>query len=302
MNFIETYNKMDKMKIEVLIVAVFVLSFSKSFSQSEKDFAYDNLNRLTQVIYEGTPQSTVVNYTYDELGNRLTKSVSGFSLQLSVSAFLEGPFNGTDMDTYLTGHPEPVEGFPLSQPYGVSPWNYSGSESVVYVPSTAVDWILVELRDASNAASANGSTMLSRQAAFLTKDGKVVGLDGSSNLIFDETINQDLFVVIWHRNHLGVLSANALTLSDGIFGYDFQSTAEQAYNSGQKDLGGFYGLYAGDANADGQITDSDYMAWKIQAGESGYKSADMNLNGEVENADKNDKWLDNRNVSSQVPE
>lgn len=271
-------------------------------AQNDISYQYDNLNRLTQVIYEGTPQSTAVNYTYDELGNRLMKSVNGFSLQLSVAALLEGPFNGTDMNTYLTGHPEPVEGFPLSQPYADSPWNYSGTESVAYVPSTAVDWILVELRDATDAASANGSAAVARQAAFLTKDGKVVGLDGSSNLIFDETINNNLFVVIWHRNHLGVLSANALALTDGIFTYDFITSAGQAYNSGQKDLGGFYGLYAGDANADEQITHGDYIVWKTQAGESGYKLSDFDLDGEVDNIDKNDIYLPNTGYESQVPE
>lgn len=280
------------------IILILVLSFNLSYSQSNIEYSYDNLNRLTQVIYEGTPQSTVVTYTYDELGNRLTKSVSGFSLQLSVFAFLEGPFTGSEMNTSLNERGS----VPLSQPYGISPWNYTGTESVAYLPANAVDWILVELRDATNASSANGSTLVTRQVAFLTKDGKVVGLDGSSNLIFDETINNNLFVVIWHRNHLGVLSANALALTDGVYTYDFKTSAGQAYNSGQKDLGGYYGLYAGDANADGQINDSDYLAWKTQAGEAGYKSTDLDMNGEVDNVDKDDMWFENRNVSSEVPE
>lgn len=284
--------------LKMLFVVVFVLSFSILFSQEEKNFTYDNLNRLTQVIYQGSPSNTVVNYTYNELGNRLHKSVSSFSLQLSVSAFLEGPFTGSEMNTGVND-----QGIiPLSQPYGGSPWYYAGVENSSYIPADVVDWILVELRDATDAASAYGSTTVTRQAAFLLKDGKIVGLDGSSNLIFEETINQDLFVVIWHRNHLGVLSANSLTLTDGVFTYDFKTSAEQAYNSGQKDMGNYYGLYAGDADADGQINTNDNIVWKTEAGTNGYLSTDFNMDTQVDNRDKDDELISNDGKGSQVPE
>jgi len=282
----------------LILGTLLFLCITHTYAQQIADYNYDNLNRLTQVIYEGTPQNTVINYTYDELGNRLCKSVTGFSLQLSVSAFLGGPFNGSEMNIALND-----QGIvPLSQPYNGTPWNYTGTENVAYIPADVVDWILVELRDATEAASAGGSTMLTRKAAFLLKDGKVVGLDGSSNLIFDETVNQNLFVAIWHRNHLGVLSANPLALTDGIYFYDFKTSAGQAYNAGQKDLGGYYGLYAGDANADGHISSSDNLVWKTEAGTNGYKSTDFNMNSEINNVDKNDKWLGKNNINNQVPD
>ncbi len=85
---------------------------------------------------------------------------------------------------------------PGNQPYDALPWNYTGTESVVTIPNPdIVDWILVELRDAPDAVSAIPSTMIAQQAAFLAKDGSIVGLDGLSNLQFNNSINQNLFTV-----------------------------------------------------------------------------------------------------------
>lgn len=285
----------------IIIVALLVSCFVNTNAQQVAEYNYDNLNRLTEVIYQGSPSNTVINYTYDELGNRLTKSVSGFSLQLSVSAFLQGPFYGSEMNTSLNDRGV----VPLSQPYGGSPWNYAGTESVAYIPANAVDWVLVELRDATNAASADGSTLVTSQAAFLTKDGKVVGVDGSSNLIFDETINQDLFVVIWHRNHLGVMSAVPLTESNGVYTYDFTNAADKAYGTNpQKELGpGIWGMMASDGDASGQVNLSDINSvWDPQAGESGYKPGDFDMDGQVSNPDKDDVWVINEGKGTQVPD
>ena len=85
---------------------------------------------------------------------------------------------------------------PLSQPYSIPPWNYNGTESVVSIPNPdIVDWILVEFRDAPDAASAIPATTIERQAAFLKNDGSVVSLDGTSILSFNHSIIQSLFVV-----------------------------------------------------------------------------------------------------------
>ena len=95
---------------------------------------------------------------------------------LDLKVFLEGPFNETGMNTSLTG--EPVEGFPLNQPYNTPPWNYMGTESVTSVPPGVVDWVLVEMRDTSNVSLATGETTIASQAAFLLNDGSIVGMDG----------------------------------------------------------------------------------------------------------------------------
>ena len=220
-------------------------------------------------------------------------------IRLNLKIFLEGPFNGTDMNTDLTD-------FPLSQPYNTPPWNYTGTESVVSIPnSDVVDWLLIELRDAPDAPSATPATKIAQQAAFVLKAGFVMGMDGSSSLEFNNFIIQQLFVVVRHRNHLGVMSANPVVESGGIYSYDFTSGSAQAYGTGAlKDLGdGNFGSYGGDANADGTINSEDKeIVWVNEAGLLGYLQSDMDLNGHADNMDKNVVWIYNVGKTEQIPE
>ncbi len=247
----------------------------------------------------------IATETYITGDNILTQGFQqpGISLWIFVdlTAFLEGPFNGTDMNTDLNS----LSDFPLSQPYNQPPWNYSGTESVGSVPnSDVVDWLLIELRDATSATAADPSTKIAQQAAFVLNDGSVVGLDGSSNLEFSNSITQQLFVCVWHRNHLGMMSAFPLTKTAGVFTYNFTSAMGMAYMNGQKGLNGsVYGMYAGDGDGSGEIEPIDKDGyWAIQAGDNGYKSADFNMNGQVSNQDKNEFWHSNKTTLSQVPE
>ena len=195
---------------------------------------------------------------------------------------------------------------PLSQPYSGLPWEFIDPVNLDTLPEAGlVDWVLVELRDAPDAASALPSTMAGRKAAFILDDGSVVDLNGSSPLRFTLDLQDQPFAVIYHRNHLPVMSANPLTLSGGLYQYDFTTAAGQAHGTGaQKDLGGgVYGLFAGDFNADGTIDSDDRsMEWNPAAGTSGYLMTDGNLNGQADNLDKNDQWLPNEGESAQVPE
>ncbi|MBE9492071.1 MAG: hypothetical protein IMY70_04240 [Bacteroidetes bacterium] len=193
----------------------------------------------------------------------------------------------------------------MSQPYNQPPWNYAGIESVGSIPnSEVVDWLLIELRDAIDAPSATPATIKAQQAAFVLKDGSVVGIDGSSILSFNHSIIQSLFVVVWHRNHLGMMSAFALTESAGVYTYNFTTAMGMAYLNGQKGLNGsVYAMFAGDADGNGEIESIDKDSfWAIQAGEKGYKSADFNMNSQVMNQDKNDFWFQNLTEQSQVPD
>jgi hypothetical protein len=221
---------------------------------------------------------------------------------LNLKIYLEGAFNGTDMDTYLTD----LTLLPSNQPYNTEPWNYEGTETLPGPPNTNVaEWVLVELRDASDAASATTETQVARQAALLLNNGMVVGVDGISTIQINTPILQQAYVVIWHRNHLGIMSANSLTIDPGSLStYDFTTAVSQAYGDGQNHLGNqFYGMTAGDANADGIINLSDVVqTWIPQAGSAGYLNGDTDLDGQVNNPDKNDWWLKNLNNESQVPE
>ncbi len=230
-------------------------------------------------------------------------SVAIAGIDLDVLVFLEGPYEGTEMNTGLNIAGE----LPLAQPYNTAPWNYPGTESVVSIPNTdVVDWVLVELRDASDAASAAGATRIAQQAGFILKDGSVVGLDGASNLQFSNSFSSGLYLIVWHRNHLGVLSATSLTQTAGVYSYDFSTSLSQAHGGGDgyKLVGtSVYGMPGGDENGDGIIDATDKATWAINAGtEGGYQSSDFNMDNQVNNPDKNDTWAENGTKSSQVPE
>lgn len=224
--------------------------------------------------------------------------------ELNLKTFLEGPYNGINMFNKLS-----INGaLPLNQPYNVTPWTYPGTENVNSLPNTnIVDWVLIELRETSgNASTATISKRVARKAGFILNNGFIVDLDGISNLQFNLTITQNLFVVIWHRNHLAIMNANPLTASGGIYSLDFTTSPSQSFGGSLavKQLKtGVYGMFAGDGNSDKTIGINDKTRiWKFHAGQSGYKPADFDLNGQVNNSDKNIYWLPNLGRSCLVPE
>jgi hypothetical protein len=223
---------------------------------------------------------------------------SGFDLNLK--AMLDGPFGTTEMSTILN-----TSGLlPLAQPFNTAPWNYAGTESVVSIPANVVDWVLIELRDATSAAGATPATRIARQAAFILKNGAVVGINGTSKLQFTNTVSNQLFAIVWHRNHLGIMSAVGLTETAGTYNFDFTTASGQAYGTNpQKQLAaGVWGLFGGDADANGVIGMSDLTTeWKFEAGEAGLYSCDLNLDGQVNNVDKDNEWQPNIGKSCQVP-
>jgi uncharacterized protein (TIGR02145 family) len=222
-----------------------------------------------------------------------------FSLNLKL--ILEGPYSGTEMNTNL--NPNPI---PFSQPYNnPQKWNYQGTESVVGIPnSDIVDWVLIELRETSgDASTAIADSMIARKAAFLLKDGSIVDLDGESPLYFDNEISDFLYVVVYHRNHLPVMSSSPLTIINAGYSFDFTTPEGQAFGTdAQKNLGTVYGMIGGDSDANGIIDMNDKdLDWTIEAGNKGYYPSDLNMDTEVNNPDKNDFWETNLGYESQLP-
>jgi hypothetical protein len=224
------------------------------------------------------------------------------TIEADLKVFLEGPFNGTDMETSL--NPSIL---PLSQPYNTAPWNYTGTESVVSIPiPDIVDWILIEFRDAPDAANATGTTAIERQAGFLLRDGSIVETDGVTHIQFKGAIIEQLFAVVRHRNHIGIISANPLTDMGGVYTYDFTTSIDQVYGGGagyKSIVPGIYGMAGGDSDASGSVDMADKILWESSSGANGYFPSDLNFDGQVNNPDKNDIWFLNTNTkSSQVPE
>lgn len=226
------------------------------------------------------------------------------SPRFALKAILEGPFNGTEMFRFLNtyGH------LPLSQPFSAAPWYYTGTETVTSIPNTdIVDWVLVEFRETTgNAAQAVSATSIGRMAGFILRNGNIVGLDGATPLEYDYPFSQNVYVILYHRNHLPVMSNYALQESQNLYSYDFTTSADMAFGgvNGHKEIAaGIWGMISGDGDSDGQITSGDKIeVWGSQTGLSGYLGGDFNMNGNTDNTDKVQYWAPNAGFGQQVPQ
>jgi hypothetical protein len=217
-----------------------------------------------------------------------------FEIDLNVKILLEGPYNGTTMDTNLNFQ----NLIPSSQPFNVSPWNYAGTETISELNSDVVDWILIELR-----STPSHSQVVMRKPALLKKDGTIVDLDGSSKPTFYGLFEGDYYVVLMHRNHLPVMSKTRVTLTSNSSLYDFTQPGKAFGFNPMNELNpGVFGMISGDGNSSYDVTASDFcIIWNDQNGTSGYLSGDFDLNGVVTDADKLLHWLANNGRVSQIP-
>ena len=220
-------------------------------------------------------------------------------LQTGLTAYLEGPYNAGSglMNTTLSSGGL----IPLTQPYNTSPWNYSGTESIGSIPANAVDWVLIELRQASAPATALSGTAFGRKAALLYADGSIHDIDGTSTLKFTglSPITTNLYPVIFHRNHLAIISNIAVTKTNGTYIYDYSSAASQIYDGSGNGcilLGSKWGMIGGNGVNDAFINNNDLFNWQNSFSATNYNSADFDLSGVVNN---NDLFLWQRDFSAQ---
>lgn len=279
-----------------IILIIFCLFARIINTQSQISYQYDQSNRVNRIDY---PNGSFIDFTYDAIGNRLATTITIPTLpKTNIKTFLEGCYIDSQMVNLLHsgGH------LPFTQPFSTPPWNYTGTESADTLMPDIVDWILLEIRTGLLA-----NTKVAQRAALLKTDGMIVDLDGISQVSINNIEPGNYYVVIRHRNHLDVMSSNPVAISTGGSSlYDFTIAQTQAYGSNpMKDLGdGKFGMYAGDANADGTVDyNNDVLNnWLPNFGLTGYRSADFRLSGTVEyQEDLLNLWLPNFGFTSQVP-
>ena len=178
------------------------------------------------------------------------------------------------------------------QPYNLLPFSYTGSETMTAYPATVVDWVLVSLRTDSTKASKVLSV-----AGLLHNDGRISFVNPCFTLP-----NGSYYVLIEHRNHMGVMSHVKVPVSAGKITYDF--TAQQSYqltnppSFGQKQVGTKFVMYAADGskatiNDNYDINFKDSQLWKTLSGNFDiYLLSDFNLDADSNFMD-NSLWKTN---------
>ncbi len=191
---------------------------------------------------------------------------------------------------------------PQGQPYNNPPWNYVGGEGSdwtdINYSSDVVDWLLVSFRTGEEK-----NTEISQVAALLTKSGSV---DFPTCALLNQGIDS-VYVVVEHRNHMGIMSPQKVAILNGILSFDFSlaDSYRDATSFGQKQMGAKWGMYAGDGDQSDfpsyDIQGTDKSLWLESNGTfSSYDIRDFNLDGDVNGADKA-LWDANNGVSSRVP-
>jgi hypothetical protein len=96
------------------------------------------------------------------------------------------------------------------------------------------------------------------------------------------------YLVIQHRNHLETWTASPVSFAGTTISYNFTDASIKAYGNRLKDLGeGVFGIYAGDADANGLINlaDVDSATASATAFATGYIPNDVNGDGTVDALD-----------------
>ena len=244
---------------------------------------------------------TIEAYVYLE-GSLIVPQTGAYAIPmrttLNDSRLLPGQFSE---DFFAGNIYQPILGS-SGQVYNIAPWNYAGTEGQNFnseamsatanagYPASVVDWVIVSLRTDPE----NGGEVLCERAGLLHSDGSIEFLSDVDCCQIDKTV--DYYIVIEHRNHLIVMSDEAVPVINNTVVYDFrdkQSYVNDPFGAGiflqQKEvLPGVFAMYAGNGDHTSStseytdITAADFSKWVDNGPENRvYKLVDYNMDGDI---------------------
>lgn len=256
-------------------------------------YAMDTIFKATA---EGQYQFTVSDcYSCFKPGDSEVKTIfyreAGY---LRLRVLLEGAYVDGDPDHLMHGK---LQRYNLLQPKPAS-WPVSGKDSIV-------DWVVVETREAIAGPTISSDTFL------LRTDGWLITQTGNDTLALQNTTKlwgaQNMYVVIRHRNHISIMSKNAVPVVDAanktsVYTLDMTQESNLYCPAGstldlhaQKLNSNLWGLAAGYDLHDPNGSPNNYLISisnpntakfadikEIQASYRGYYWRDVNLDGIVE--------------------
>lgn len=220
-------------------------------------------------------------------------------LKISAKVFLQGPLlnpiNGNLMNDYLRNDGK----LPSTSPYldavtvANTVFNDGGTSGLEPQDNNIVDWVWIEIRDANDVSS-----IINDRSALLQRDGDIVDLDGISPITI-EGVTDNYYVVVKHRNHMGIMSQSSIALSSNNTTVNFSNGQTQTYGTNAQALlaNGSLALWAGkttenydhvrflgannnvDVIKDFILADPTNILNFITFTSSGYHSTDVDLNG-----------------------
>ncbi|OJV19714.1 MAG: hypothetical protein BGO21_21875 [Dyadobacter sp. 50-39] len=252
------------------------------------------MNTLTRIVLlltiTASPGLTnaQIKFTCDIAGNRIKREFNGSLVQLDVKVLLRGAYRpgqanmATNLQTYFSANSGLL---PATDPYGGNTvYNNIGNPAGVAGP--VVDWVRIEIRDATNPG-----VKLQSKSLLLKPSGSVVDIDGT----LPEFVGQGspVRIAVSHRNHVAILSNPIASFNAGTITYDFTTALNKASQlpGDPAQMGIFNGkwyMWAGDVNADWvidaadmSIANNDFLNGLFDQ----YLLTDVNLDGGVDATD-----------------
>jgi len=270
----------------------------------------EHIYRCSWIVKDRCDNTTIHRfYVKTVCGEPCEEEEDESGIEMGLRVFLQGALIGVDgsgassTDMMMRDDLRVESMLPTSEPYTALP-NFDhigdgGGETVnttmfdIVGESAPVDWLMVEIRDASDP-----SQIIATCSGILCRNGEVVNADGTP-MSFANLANGDYYVAVRHRNHLGAMTAQPISLSTNSMAMiDFtEGDTWGAY--AQKELAdGHYCLWGGDVNGEGRIifqgvnTDangvffdvlSDPMNTTLQTNYimHGYYSSDIDMNNDI---------------------
>lgn len=230
---------------------------------------------------------------------------------LALKLMLDGPYNSaTDR---MSDALRAASLVPASEPY--SSLGFAGGGETMAPEQLAdlgdnsvVDWVRVELRD-----PVTPTTVVASRQALLQRDGDVVEPNGLSPLRILASPGA-YQIAVRHRNHLGAMTAEPVSLGSATTTLDFTSSALATYGTdARKAVGARMLLWGGNVRPDnlilyaGQDNDRDLVLLAIGGivatnTAAGYRIEDVNMDGVVKYAgDANERDVILQNIGGVIP-
>ena len=228
-----------------------------------------------------------------------TCAISNLStVSFSGKVYLQGAYNSSTLTMNNTLNSLGILQLNASsQPYNITAFNYPGTESVALdffsTHTDIVDWVLIELRD-----PVTPSTVAGTRAAFVKQDGTLIDIDGTTAQISFQGVNTgNYYVVIRHRNHLGIRSSATVDFGTGPGSYDFTTGSDKVYQSqlypSTVQIGNIWAMRGGNANSNNNVKyngpsndENQILNVKLLGSLSNiinnvYAPEDINMNGNI---------------------
>lgn len=168
---------------------------------------------------------------------------------------------------------------------------YSPYDPDVQIPvlpaSNISDWIEISLRNISNIGALYEPVI--SVSAFLLTDGTICDVEGNPYIRFKNLNTSDFYILVHHRNHIGIMSSTAITLSSSSLTMPTwdATNINNIYHQNAAIVGGKAALYMGMTVWGSSVVDGASMSQlKIDVPKPlGYHNSDINMDGVVDGND-----------------